>query len=259
MGKVYQNKKCDICGYVGRVIETWGMKYCRSCWDKKPKKGDGHSGMIKIRDYAFSNSLIYEPGLKLTPTTKGNKLFSNLFLRHYPNSKGIVGRQCNYIIELDGEIMGIIGANSPPLRYKKFEEVFCEDNEKHYLNNNVFRLIRHTKNLGTQVLKLFRHRVVLDYFKKYGDKLFGLVTFVEPPRTGIVYRADNWYCLGVTEGKRCFRRGDHGKWINKEWSMGTKKLIFCCVFNRKLRGRVQERTAELPVRRAWGSSTTPLF
>jgi len=236
MGKVYKNKTCDVCGKTGRVIETWGKLYCRSCWDKKPKKGDGHSGMIKIRDFAFSDKLIYEPGLKLCPTTKGNRVFSNLYLRHYPDSKGIWGRQCNYIIEQDGQIVGIIGANGPPLRFKKFEAVFGTNMESHYLNNNVFRLIIRQKNLGTRTLRLFRCTVARDYWSKYGDKLVGLVTFVEPPREGIVYRADNWRYLGMTEGKRCVRRGDHGKWINKEWSTGTKKLIFCYTLNRRSAG-----------------------
>jgi len=54
----------------------------------------------------------------------------------------------------------------------------------------------------------------------------GIVTFVEPPRTGSVYKADNWDYLGKTQGKKCSRRGNHGKWINKEWGEGTKKLIF---------------------------------
>ncbi|KKM13642.1 hypothetical protein LCGC14_1714190 [marine sediment metagenome] len=30
----------------------------------------------------------------------------------------------------------------------------------------------------------------------------------------------------MTQGKKMTRRGDHGKWLNKEWSVGTKKHIY---------------------------------
>lgn len=230
MGKVFLNKICDVCGKRGKVIETWGKKYCRPCWDKKPKRGHGHSGMIKDRGFAFSDTLPFDKGLRLVPVRKGDRVFSNLYLRHYPESKGIVGRQCNYLIHENGSVVGIIGANSPPLGFKKFETIFGVGKEKQFLNNNVFRLIKQKKNLGTQVLRLFRKKVKANYFKKYGDKLLGLITFVEPPRDGAIYKADNWQFLGMTQGKRCTRRGDHGKWINKEWSTGTSKLIFSYKF-----------------------------
>lgn len=231
MGKVFSDKKCDICGLQGKVIETWGKNYCRPCWNKKPKGTIGHSGMIKIPGFAYEDSLPFEAGLNLVAVPKGDRIFSNLYLRHYPESKGIVGRQCNYIIKFCGHIVGIIGANSPPLHYKVFDNYFGVGKEKNYLNNNVFRLTDHDKNLGTKVLRLFRKKIKRDYKQKYGDELRGLVTFVEPPRIGTVYKADNWTYLGETQGKKCTRRGDHGKWINKEWSTGTQKLIFAYKFN----------------------------
>jgi hypothetical protein len=243
VGKVYQNKSCDICGLIGKVIESWGKKYCKKCWDKKPKKdGQGHSGMLKDSNIINQQVLNLYNDLRLVRTQKGNKLFSTLYLEHYPKSKGIVGRQCNYLIERAGEVLGIIGANSPPLNYKKFNAFFNGFTELNWLNNNVFRLVKRERNLGTKILRMFREQIKKDYETQYGDKLIGLVTFVEPPRSGSVYKADNWYFLGVTEGKRCFRRGSHGKWINKEWTTGTKKIIFARfinkVANKKLRQEV---------------------
>jgi hypothetical protein len=226
MGKVYQNKVCETCGITGKVIETFGHKYCKPCYDKRPKKGHGNSGMIGVKGLKPETPLPLFKGLEIERTTKGNKLFATLYLEHYPGSKGILGRQLNYFITKDGKVVGIIGVNSPPLNYKKFREFFKTDNEKLFVNNNVFRIVETEKNLGTKVLKIFRNRIKKDYKERYGDELIGIITFVEPPRTGAMYKADNWIYLGETQGKKCFRRGDMGKWINKEWTTGTKKLIF---------------------------------
>lgn len=226
MGKVFKNKKCEICGKVGKVIETWGHMYCKKCWDKKPKKGDGHSGMIKQEGIFNQAFLPFPDELKLERCKKSNPYFATLYLNHYPKSKGIVGRQVNYLIKRNGILIGIIGANSPPLNFLKFRRFFNVKDELNFLNNNVYCLIVHEKNLGTKVLKLFRNKLKKDYYEKYGDKLIGLITFVEPPRTGAMYKADNWIYLGMTEGKHCSRSGSLGKWINKEWSIGTKKHIF---------------------------------
>jgi len=228
MGKVFKNKICDICGKLKpKVIECWGKKHCPECFEARPKTGIvGHSGMVSDPNIMNQRMLAFDTNLKLTKVPKGDKVFATLYLAHYPESKGIVGRQCNYLVERKGEVLGIIGANSPPLNYKIFNNFFKEYTEKNWLNNNVFRLIYNEKNLGTRTLKMFRERVKKDYEKQYKDILIGLVTFVEPPRTGAVYKADNWTYLGMTQGIRCTRRGSLGKWINKEWSKGTKKYIF---------------------------------
>ena len=75
MGKVFQNKICDICGIKGKVIETWGKKYCKSCWDAKPKKGKGHSGMVGMQQLYVQNELPFNNNLYLE---KNNKRQQNL-------------------------------------------------------------------------------------------------------------------------------------------------------------------------------------
>jgi hypothetical protein len=132
--------------------------------------------------------------------------FCYYYISHYPNSKGIVGRQFNYKIYDKEGLIGIIGANSPPLNYLKFNEYFEIKNyekgktELYWLNNNVFRTIISQKNRGTQILKLFRKQIFEDYYHKYGIFLLGLITFVEPPFNGNLYRGDNWDYLGMTQG-----------------------------------------------------------
>ena len=228
MGKVYNDKECSICHTMTNVLMVWGKAYCKPCYLNKPKKGNGNSGMklCPYMDLSYFYDASYEKiiGLKLVP--KSHPVFSTLFLTHYPASKGIVGRSLNYLIYKNKEIVGIIGVNSPPLNYKKFNDFFGKGKELKFLNNNVFKLIITEHNLGTKVLKLLRNTVLKDYKEKYREELMGLITFVEPPRTGAMYKADNWTYLGMTEGVQCHRRGDLGKWINKEWSEGTKKLIF---------------------------------
>lgn len=225
MGKVYSNRICSKCGFEGRVIESWGTNYCKPCYDAKPKRKGGNGGMTLDPNLVLDDHTDASTGIVLEPVAKGNKIFSTLFLQHYPGSKGIMGRSINYLVRLNGKIAGIIGANSPPLNYKKFRAYFNTEDEKAFVNNNVFRLVINEKNLGTQVLRLFRNTLQRDYTTKYGDTLLGIVTFVEPPRTGAMYKADNWTALGETQGKSPKKR-DMERWENKEWGEGTKKLIF---------------------------------
>lgn len=238
-------KNCCICGNKGKY-NYWGRYYCKDCLLKYLKKdaetssdnsSNGHSGMIALNSeelkvslsqlYLFEQSSNY-PILIRVP--KGNKLFATLYLFHYPQSKGIVGRSLNYIIVYKNKIAGIIGANSPPYSVKAINEFFGINKEnreqklRQILNNNIFKLIYHEKNLGTKVLKIFRETIKKDYKEKYGDDLIGLVTFVEPPLTGAVYKADNWIYLGMTKGFGVIRRGKN--WFDKNWVKKTQKHIF---------------------------------
>ena len=86
MGKVFQNKICDICGIKGKVIETWGKKYCKSCWDAKPKKGKGHSGMVGMQQLYVQNELPFNNNLYLEKTTKGNKIYATNGRRELKNT-----------------------------------------------------------------------------------------------------------------------------------------------------------------------------
>lgn len=156
-------------------------------------------------------------------------MYVKWFIEHYPKSKGIVGRQLNYLIYNNGSPIGIIGFASPPLNYKLFHQFFNlqdkpSENAKYYLNNNVFRIIITEKNIGTKILKIARNLVYKDYISNYNTQLLGLITFVEPPRTGAMYKADNWTYLGETQGIEVKRRGNN--WINKQYCKGIKKLIF---------------------------------
>ncbi len=236
MGKVYSNKVCSLCGTTGKCIEIFGVMFCKPCYNKKPHRHGGNSGMV------YNDKILWEDfvdlnlhrGLVLKQVKKSNPLFVKWYIEHYPGSKGIMGRQINYLIYYNQEPIGIIGANSPPLNYKLFIKYFNFNNyikgesEKVFVNNNVFRVVRkpEDKNIGTKILKLFRKTICVDYTKHYGDYLIGIITFVEPPRTGSIYKADNWDYLGVTQGISVKRLGLHSDWVNKEYTKGSKKHIF---------------------------------
>lgn len=169
--------------------------------------------------------------LHLKKVKKSNKLYVKWFIEHYPGSKGIVGRQLNFLIYSYGKPIGIIGFASPPLNYKKFHKYFnlddnvkASENAKRFVNNNVFRIVHTQKNLGTQILKIARKTLPELYKKQYGDTLLGIVTFVEPPRTGSLYKADNWDFIDMTEGIAVKRRGE--EWTDKKYIKDIKKYIY---------------------------------
>lgn len=218
----WKNKKgsCNRCNkYSEKLYPSFGKYICSECKDSRPRKGKGNAGLFSGCSQNFIN---FEKGLALVRVAKSDQLFGKLFFEHYPNSKGIPGRSLCYLIYNDNILLGIIGVNSPPKNYKIFTKYFNSVDEIHYVNNNVFRLIVNEKNIGTQVLKVFRRKIKIDYELKYGDELVGIVTFVEPPRNGAVYKADNWDYLGETQGKRMTRRED---W-EKTFTNGTVKLIY---------------------------------
>tara|TARA_B100000886_G_scaffold167492_1_gene114509 strand:- start:3014 stop:3715 length:702 start_codon:yes stop_codon:yes gene_type:complete len=218
-------KLCSKCGAETKVYSTFGKFKCKVCIDKYKTGLKGHSGMIYNKNTSTPLSL-FDEGLKLERVKKSNNLFVKWYIEHYPQSKGIVGRQINYLI-YDGHFpIGIISGASPPPNYLLFRKYFQVQNDFKFLNNNVFRIVHKTqdKNLGTKILKLFRKQIFKDYNHKYKTNLLGLITFVEPPRTGAVYKADNWKPLGQTQGITVRRKGEN--WFKKEYLREAKKLIF---------------------------------
>lgn len=73
-------------------------------------------------------------------------------------------------------------------------------------------------------LKNFRKTFKQDYYNKYNEELLGLITFVEPPRSGTVYKADNWIYLGMTKGFGTTQRSK--RWESRKWVKKIPKLIF---------------------------------
>ena len=236
---------CKFCGVKGRY-RIWGTWYCRECYFKKygkypedvaEERGKGHSGMLalpesqlksRVQQTYFLPESFKHPCLIRVP--KGDKVFASLYLSHYPESLGIVGRSSCYLVIFNQRLVGIIGANSPPYAVKPIDKFFGITKEnrsealRSLMNNEVFRIIKPAKNLATMTLKAFRNQLKREYDAKYGEPLTGLLTFVEPPRTGAIYKADNWTYLGMTQGFGTTRRGK--AWHDRKWVKKRSKLIF---------------------------------
>lgn len=257
-GSIAKRKgKCCICGTDSAPYGYWGKYYCKKCFFEKfnidpdevaDKSGKGHSGLVPFETEeelkkALSQTFLVKsfPRPFLLKVPKGNKIFASLYLSHYPKSRGIVGRTLNYLIIWKGKVAGIIGANSAPYCVKPIDKFFgiTKQNRNDMLlcimNNEVFRLIRNERNLATKTLAVFRKVLQQDHIKKYGHPLIGLVTFVEPPRTGAIYKADNWTYLGMTKGYGTTRRGK--RWWDRKWVRKQPKHIFAY----KYRGKEVEK------------------
>lgn len=199
----------------------------------KPHK-KGHSGMLSLTQKKLRDNFAQMRfgSDELIPVSKGDKVFSSIYLSHYPGSMGIVGRTLNYIIINNrGSVAGIIGACSPPLSISSIDSYFeiNKSNRKEkinsIMNNNVFKILDgQVPNFATMILTKFRKRLADDYLKRYNTKLRGLMTFVEPPRTGNIYRADNWDYLGMTKGYRVTKRETMTDY--KSFDIGKQKHIF---------------------------------
>jgi len=215
---------CDICKEEKKTYSTFGKQLCKKCIEDRKTGIKGHSGMVYKKD-VNRRGILFPKKFSLLPVKKSNPLFVKWFIEHYPKSKGIVGRQLNYLIYRYHNPIGIIGFASPPINYIPLKENFGDDYAKKVLNNNVFRIVETGKNFGTQILSLARKRIKQDYRIRYRDSLTGLITFVERPRTGAMYKADNWTYIGETIGVEVKRRGEN--WMEKQYiKTDNKKLIF---------------------------------
>jgi len=135
--------------------------------------------------------------------------------------------------------------NDPPSKYRILPLI---------ISNTVFRMVNHEPGLASRVLALWRYQVIADWnstyeatdlecFHNYWDERIGVSAILgfettvkptvnrkgKPMRSGKVYEADGWVCVGETEGIAKKRDGggiEHGK-IRRE--SVAKKLVFCKV------------------------------
>ena len=176
--------------------------------------------------------------IELMPVSHTDERYLLMRDRHYIPNNSTIGMQLHYLIMREEVQLGIISAASPTYQVKGRDDFFGIDPHpnkrgaqlKHIVNNSVFRLEVNEKNLGTQILALFRRRVEYDWSWKYNVKLYGYETFVEPSeaRHGSLYKADNWTAVGMTKGHAKLQKGVQ---VNGRGNISrkatTQKLIFC--------------------------------
>ena len=153
--------------------------------------------------------------------------------RHYIENKGSHGQQLHFIVWYNSKIVGIISGASSVYAVKTRDDFFGitkENRQKFFLpaivNNSVFRLEYHEKNLATKVLSLWRRVTAKLWEEIYGVKVIGFETFVIETgyRKGTLYKADNWVYVGETAGNTKSHKGLLNPSTREET---CKKLIYC--------------------------------
>ena len=155
--------------------------------------------------------------------------------RHYIPNNGCHGQQIHFLIWYKGNIVGIISGASSVYAVKSRDEFFNIPSDKtikqkKYLpaiiNNVVFRLECHEKNLATRVLSKFRKVAADLWFQLYNVPVIGFETFVveEDWRKGALYKADNWTFCGETVGSTKSHKGLTNK---SERVKTNSKLVYC--------------------------------
>jgi hypothetical protein len=173
--------------------------------------------------------------LNLIPCKRSDKEYIDIRNRHYVENHGTIGRQCHYKIYIDDRLIGIITGASAAYATKGRDEFFKINKENRVdtigkiICNTVFRLEDNQVNLGTQILKLWRKQVVLDWYLKYKVIPVGFETFIwGENRFGSMYKADNWIFCGITSGSAKYKPSGHGGFDGKHTRIKTEqKLIYC--------------------------------
>lgn len=172
--------------------------------------------------------------IELVQVSRGNPYYRMIRNSHYIENKGTIGRQIHYLILSDFRVIGIITGSSAVWSVKARDEYFGinatnrEEIIRKIVNNSVFRLELHEKNLATYIISRWRKRIREDWIDKYGEDIIGFETFVEPDgvrRFGALYKADNWDYCGETKGSA--KSHPHGLNDKSERMQTTKKLLFC--------------------------------
>lgn len=159
---------------------------------------------------------------------------------HYSQPKGFVGRNICYAIQDDeGNYYGHIIAGSATLHLKgRHEFLGTSRGDLNSIVNNIFFNCKPVndkypvRNFTSKVVELFMQKVAVDWEEKYGDKVIGFETLVEPPRTGELYVKAGFTVVGETIGYTCKREAGQGtdNWTGKRvWN--TKdlkpKIVLC--------------------------------
>lgn len=125
----------------------------------------------------------------------------------YVPSNASVGRRIDWLINYDGQTVGMIGIGSsvypPPkdiLRHLSLSKEQYKAVFNNIANNWRFCMIKSIQNVGTRVLKELRRQAPIAWQSKYGNELTHIITFVGAGKTGAVYLADNWVKIGETAG-----------------------------------------------------------
>jgi len=190
-----------------------------------------------LRDYGvdgqigLEETVIVDNKIWLFQCKRSNSIYQAIRNRHYVENRGTHGQQIHYLIIKNDEPIGIISGASAVWGVKSRDEFFGLTKENKpkglpsIINNTVFHLELHEKNLATRVLAMWRKQIAMDWRALYGVEVHGFETFVveTDTRKGTLYKADNWIYLGETKGSTKTHNGLENKSERLETS---PKLIY---------------------------------
>jgi hypothetical protein len=207
------------------------------------------------------------PELYLEYCSMSHPLYKEIRDQHYVGNVGSMGQQVHFLVHYKGDIVGIISGGSAVYAVNIRDVFFgiSKANREKVINglvdNTVFRLLVHEKNLASRIVALWREAVAVVWEEMYGAAVYGYETFVierggtavvderrvettpeqvgqDKDRHGHLYLADNWTLVGISDGSSKTHRGKGRGGLTggqKEGEEKTpfireavpKKLVFC--------------------------------
>jgi hypothetical protein len=176
--------------------------------------------------------------IKFERIKRTDERITKLMAIHYSAPKGFVGRNLCYAIYYNDIFYGAIVGGSATLHLPNRHEFF--GTTKKDLNNIINNIFYHVEKVdGKYPLRWFTAKVLLEWEKviikdweeKYKDKVIGIESLVELPRTGECYKQSGYSLVGQTHGYTCKRTGGKGTddWSGKRvWDVENlrPKLVF---------------------------------
>jgi len=175
---------------------------------------------------------------------KNSKSIFDKIIRYnhtYKPSTQLVGRQINWLIRSNGEVIGSIGVGSSVMGMKPRDEFIGWDKETRLKNlvktcTNWRYCLNQKTTYSSKILSLFCREAKKEWEKKYGNKLVLIETLIEPPYKGTCYIANGWTLVGQTKGLQFAWKNKNDvlptdrvtqKWMKfgKDKDMNTWKVI----------------------------------
>jgi hypothetical protein len=151
--------------------------------------------------------------LELRITKRTDERLLERMKNHYSHPRGFVGRNICYAILYDDIYYGhIIAGSATRFLPGRNEFLGISLSQLNNVINNVFYSVSKvneqypTRNFTQLVLNEFVKKSSFDWENKYGDKVVGFESLIEPPRTGELYRRCGWIKMeNMTKGYTCKR------------------------------------------------------
>lgn len=214
---------------------------------------------MKVKEQmAFDLTGIESDGeLKFEFVKRTDSRYQEIRNRHYIPNSGTHGQQIHFVIHYKNKVFGIISGASSVYGVKARDQFFKipadkEVKQKYFLpaiiNNTVFRLEYHEKNLATKVLSKWRRLIAWMWEEIYDVPVIGFETFVieNDTRKGTLYKADNWTYCGETAGSTKSHKGMKNPSTRKSTEV---KMIYCKWLKNK------EITPKKPYKSSWKAET----